>query len=160
MRAFEVMNGGNSFMYSCDHSTRGAFFFPLRRHFHCSLFTNKSLLITWNRMVPFTKPLTAFPVPRHNGVAPVPETRRVALPAPWEEMVGTGGHGAPLFCRLRLPGGGRGWTWGGGSISNATCQSANTPLMYVNKSGLDISFLKNVGAGRQLFGGTWGKTCE
>lgn len=108
MRAFEVMNGGNSFMYSSDHSTRGAFFFPLRRHFHCSLFTNKSLLITWNRIVPFTKPLTAFPVPRHNGVAPVPETRRVALPAPWEEMVGTGGHGAPLFCRLRLPGVG-GW---------------------------------------------------
>lgn len=59
-----------------------------------------------------------------------------------------------------LAGVGRGWTWGGGSISNATCQSANTPLMYVNKSGLDISFLKNVGAGRQLFGGTWGKTCE
>lgn len=108
MRAFEVMNGGNSFMYSSDHSTRGAFFFPLRRHFHCSLFTNKSLLITWNRIVPFTKPLTAFPVPRHNGVAPVPETRRVALPAPWEEMVGTVWPRNPLFCRLRLPGGGRG----------------------------------------------------
>lgn len=90
------------------------FFFPLRRHFHCSLFTNKSLLITWTRMVPFTKPLTAFPVPRHNGVAPVPETRRVALPAPWEEMVGTVWPRSPFILQTSASwrGGGEGLDMG------------------------------------------------
>lgn len=46
MRAFEVMNGGNSFMYSSDHSTRGAFFFPLKKTF--SLFIVHEQIFTHN----------------------------------------------------------------------------------------------------------------
>ena len=67
-----------SFIYTSDNSTQSAFF-P-RRHFLCSLYMNKSLfIITWNEIVPFTKPLTFFRVPWHNAAMHMHETSPVSL---------------------------------------------------------------------------------
>lgn len=144
---------GDSFIYSSDNSTRGAFF-PLRSHLF-SLFVVHEQIFTHH--VESNCPLhKATRVPSRSSAQwghACGRDRKCHIPRP------VGGSGQnwvatePLyFADFGFLGGA--WRREGGSISNAACYSANTPLTHVNKFTLDIFFLKNVGISQHLFGET------